>query len=38
MIGRLAEDWHRIDIGSVDWQWLGGLADWQWIGESTLDW
>ena len=42
---RLAKDWHRIDIGFADWQWLGGLAvdwqignglaDWQWIGDGS---
>ena len=41
----LAKDWHRIDIGFSDCQWLGGLAvdwrignglaDWQWIGDGS---
>ena len=42
---RMAKDWHRIDIGFADWEWLGGLAvdwqignglaDWQWIGDGS---
>ena len=23
MIGRLTEDWHRIDMRMADWQWIG---------------
>ena len=46
MIGRLTEDWHRIDrdwrIGNglvMDWRWIGRLAtEWQICNGLAMDW